>query len=60
VLTVPQAAADLGVDPKTIRNAIHAGKLPATRTGTGTKSHLRIADSDWDAYKRELEVAPAA
>jgi len=61
VLTVTEAAKDIGVDPKTIRNHIHAGKLPAIRTGLSRKSWLRIRDEDWAEFKRTLTVtAPAA
>lgn len=58
--TVTEAAKELGVDPKTIRNAIHGGKLAATRTGLGTKSHLRIDPDVWAEYKRALTVVTAA
>ena len=60
MLTVTEAAKDWGVDPKTIRNAIHAGKLAATRTGPGAKSHLRIDPDAWAEFKRTLTVRPAA
>ena len=61
MLTVPKAARQLGVDPKTIRNRIHSGDLAAKRTGTGTKSHFRIEDEDWAEFVRTLTVeAPAA
>jgi excisionase family DNA binding protein len=61
VLTVPQAARKLGVDPKTVRNRIHAGELAATRTGHGAKSQFRIKDEDLADFERALMVgAPAA
>ena len=61
MLTVTEAAKEIGVDPKTIRNAIHGGKLAAKRTGLGAKSWLRIDDDVWAEYKRSLAVeVPAA
>ena len=61
MLTVPQAARRLGVDPKTLRKRILAGEVTATRTGKGVKSHWRIKEEDFAEYERSLEVGlPAA
>lgn len=59
MLTVSQAAQRLGVDPQTVRNRIHAGDFPATRTSKGKRSWFRIKEADLDAYERELEVTAA-
>jgi excisionase family DNA binding protein len=61
VLTVAEAAAKLRVDPKTVRNRIHAGELAATRTGKGRRAHFRIRDADLAEFERANTVeAPAA
>ena len=61
MLTVPQAAERLGVDPKTIRNWIHAGELAAQRSGPLSRSHFRIRDEDLAELERAIAAgAPAA
>ncbi len=48
VLSVTQAAEQLGVSPSTILRRIRIGDLPATKLGTGTSAYL-IRREDVDA-----------
>ena len=60
-MTVAEAADELGVDPKTIRNWIHAGKLHAVRQGPMPRSALLVNATDVAKIKRGFKVeAPAA
>lgn len=51
-LTVDQAAKHVGKHPKTIRNWIRLGRLPASRLGR----ELRIEESDLDAQYQPVQV----
>lgn len=50
-LTIAEAAARLGIDPKTVRRAIARGDLAARRIGPRL---IRIRQADLDAYGRPL------
>jgi excisionase family DNA binding protein len=47
--TVEEVADLLKVDPRTIRGAIHSGRLKAARVGRHGR-HFRIAESDLKKY----------
>ena len=53
-LTVDQAAKYIGKHPRTIRNWIINGRLPASRLGR----ELRIEESDLDAQYLPVQVKP--
>ena len=53
-LTVDKAAKYLGKHPRTIRNWIISGRLPASRLGR----ELRILVSDLDAQYKPVQVKP--
>jgi len=55
-LTTTQAAARLGVSPRTVLRMIQAGRLPATRVNDG---HYRIAASTVEALIRASATAEA-
>lgn len=50
-LTVPQAAAILGLSRKTVWAAINTGKIAATQVGAGVGSEWRISLTDLRAYQ---------
>jgi excisionase family DNA binding protein len=45
-ITIPEAAEQLGVDAKTVRNWVRTGKLPATRWGPEGAKIIRIDPAD--------------
>jgi excisionase family DNA binding protein len=52
------AAEHLSVSTETIRRLIAAGRLPAVRIGTDTRSHFRIPGSGLDRLLRSRKVEP--
>lgn len=54
LLTEKQAASFAGVDRKTIRRLIEAGRLPAADYGTGKKKLYRINPDDLLSIKRGI------
>lgn len=54
-LSIAEAAARLGIDPKTVRRAIARGDLAARRIGPRL---IRIRQADLDAYGRPLGAGP--
>jgi excisionase family DNA binding protein len=50
VLTLPEAAARLGITREKLRLKIIAGELPAFKTGSGKTSRWRIKPEDLDAF----------
>ena len=57
MLSVKQAAADLGVCEWTVYNLARCGRLPASRIGKG-RGTLRFNPADLEAYKRESAGNP--
>lgn len=53
VLTTAEAAAELRVNPETVRRWIAAGKLPALRV---SPRDYRIERADWDAFVAQLRT----
>lgn len=53
LLDVSEAAAAIGVSPKTIRRRIATGELPHIRVGRGERPAIRIARSDLVEYLAE-------
>jgi excisionase family DNA binding protein len=51
-LSVPQAAARLGLNPRRVRRLIETGELPAVKAGAARNSRWRIAEHFVNAYAR--------
>ena len=59
VLTPPQAAEQLGVDPSTVIGWIRTGQLRASNIGKGGKRpRYRIRESDLDAFLKSRQPEP--
>ncbi len=56
-LTVAQAAKHAGCSEDTIREWIHAGRLPRRRVGAG-RGHYRVALADLEAAMRAGDAPP--
>jgi len=54
VLTVEEIAKSLKVNPRTVRNWIASGELPAIDIGRG----YRISRSDFEAFKERRRARP--
>lgn len=57
MLTAEEVAAELGVDPSSVRRWIAAGELPATRL-PGLRPRYRVKRADVEAWRPRL-VKPA-
>ena len=57
-ITVREAAAELRLDVKTVRNHIQAGDLRAIKAGRGRTSPDRIRRDVFDAYIASLAAEP--
>jgi excisionase family DNA binding protein len=59
MLTVRDAAQRLGCSPQTVRNLIHAGRLPATRRLGTPRGAWQIAEHAFAALTTEDTAAEA-
>ena len=50
VYSIKEAANELGICTKTVRNEIKAGRIIAEKTNSGTKRHYRISKKSLDEY----------
>lgn len=60
LLTPPQVAEMLGVDPCTVREWIRSGELPGVNlaSDTATRPRFRVRPEDLDAFLERRSVSP--
>jgi excisionase family DNA binding protein len=55
-MSTGQAAAELGVSPRTIRRLVLAGEIPAFTVGAGSIRHYRITPHALKSYREHHQT----
>jgi excisionase family DNA binding protein len=61
LMTIEEAAKELGIEPGTLRMQVSKGKITPIRVGTGPKGHsglLLIHRDELERYRRERSGKP--